>query len=195
MTSSIDRAKELLEVVVGQSPDCTCPTPENFHEEDCPWALWIRASITAESKVQIQAPDLLRGYIGAMGALTYYSKFFGFDPVALRADEAIAEFDKLFPEEVGWMAKLWMVETGEYDQRYTMCVADSPELAEQYIHKAYPPPFIVNWEPMEDTTWRGGDERYEQYTVTGHFAEVAGKSTRHTNYFTIEPIVYVKEVG
>lgn len=91
------------------------------------------------------------------------------------------------------MDEVWQVETGEYEQRHTMFVADSPELAEKRIHETYPPPFEVAWEPMKDTSWDGGGTHYQEFTVVGHFARVQGCSIKHTADFTIGTLEYVKD--
>ena len=81
------------------------------------------------------------------------------------------------------MTELWQVETGDYEERYTMFVADTPELAEKRIHATYPAPYKVRWEPMKDMT------------VVGHFEAVLGKSTKHTAEYDISPIEYVTLEG
>ena len=89
------------------------------------------------------------------------------------------------------MSELWQVETGDYEQRYTMFVADSPELAEKRLHATYLAPYKVRWEPMKDTTWEEGDVTYRTFEVVGHFEGVQGYSTQHTAEYDISQIEYV----
>jgi len=70
--------------------------------------------------------------------------------------------------------KVWVIETGDYEQRIIFGIAASPEAAVAYIKAEYSqPPYIVQWEELR---W---DEKKESDTeqsasITGIFQQVSG---------------------
>ncbi len=69
---------------------------------------------------------------------------------------------------------VWLVETGEYEQRYIVGVYESYDAAIGGIKRIYKHPYIVKWE-MD-----GKD-------LIGHFDSVPHYSVECTGTFTIEP--------
>ncbi len=86
------------------------------------------------------------------------------------------------------MSELWQVETGEYEQRGTVFVADSPELAEKHIHTMHEGEQYKSaaWEPMKDTSW----DEFRQFTVSGRV--VLDSGYEYNSVYEISPIEYVK---
>lgn len=85
MTSSIDRAKELLDAAereVSIHNECTCPGTDEHHQ------------------VRALAHHLLCGYIGAIEALKEHCCSEECPSHTCGRAAALAEFDRLFPEEV-----------------------------------------------------------------------------------------------
>lgn len=79
---------------------------------------------------------------------------------------------------------VWIVETGDYEQRGTMAVYSSPEAAEAGIKATFGPPYIVRWEPLE----RGQQSTSGySYHLTGHFEAVNHYSIEHTGHYDIDP--------
>lgn len=76
------------------------------------------------------------------------------------------------------METVYVIETGEYEQRYIFGVADSIAAAVQHIKATYRAPYVVQWdEPSSDSA---------DFTfLVGHFDAVVGKSTKHTASFEI----------
>jgi hypothetical protein len=74
------------------------------------------------------------------------------------------------------MPEVWVCETGDYEQRGVWSVAVSVAAGVADIKATHCDPYIVRWEePTED---HGGD-----WTLTGHFEAVPGKSTKHTAHY------------
>lgn len=71
--------------------------------------------------------------------------------------------------------KVWIVETGDYEQRGVWGVYSSPDVATERIKATYAPPYIVRWEDVRIEV--------DSFELVGHFDAVAGKSTRHTGVF------------
>ena len=69
---------------------------------------------------------------------------------------------------------VWIIETGDYDQRYVVAVAVSLTEAVRFIKDKYGLPYIVRWEDVVERV----QDSPAAYMV-GHFKEVAGCSTRH----------------
>ena len=73
---------------------------------------------------------------------------------------------------------VWLIESGEYEQRGVWGVADSVVSAVEFIKQKFPPPHQVSWdEPvqLDDDTWR----------LTGAFGAVQYYSIEHENTFDI----------
>jgi hypothetical protein len=70
--------------------------------------------------------------------------------------------------------KVYIVETGDYEEGYVFGIYSSRELAIKGIKASYGSPYIVRW--TED-----GD-----YYLIGHFDRVPGYSTEHRDVFSIE---------
>lgn len=79
-------------------------------------------------------------------------------------------------EEEGVM-DVWIIESGEYEQRHIDGVALSLEGAVAFIKARYGLPYIVRWEEAVPDG--------EDCSLVGHFSEVMGKSTRHDCSFDI----------
>lgn len=78
--------------------------------------------------------------------------------------------------------KVWIIESGEYEQRHVFGVAVSLERAIQLIKDEHPPPYIVKWDDFEP--WPEGPERG---FLVGHFTAVPGYATGHTAEYDIQP--------
>ncbi len=82
-----------------------------------------------------------------------------------------------------------MAESGEYEQRITNLIADSPEnalkglkLQHEEYRRANPDHakyngYDVEWGPLRDTTWKSGDTVYREFEVT---ATYIGSSSVYT---------------
>ena len=86
--------------------------------------------------------------------------------------------------------KVWIIETGEYEQRHVFGGAVSPERAALYVIECYSEPYKIKWEPVKYQPWGADDngKPYEEYELIGHFEDVPGKSIAHTATFTITPL-------
>ncbi len=73
--------------------------------------------------------------------------------------------------------RVWIVESGDYEQRGIDLVAESLEAAIKAIKERYGPPYIVEWDELNEDKWG--------LSLTGNFAHVAGKSAEHTGTFEI----------
>lgn len=71
---------------------------------------------------------------------------------------------------------VWVIETGEYEQRFVWAVASSPEKATELVKQAYGKPYKVQWKELQKD-----DENC--YTLEGKFSSVNGYSTSHTDYW------------
>lgn len=72
--------------------------------------------------------------------------------------------------------KIWVCNTGEYEQNYTFGAWRSLEAAIAAVKAIYGPPYVVRWE--EPTADKHGDVE-----LTGHFEAERGYSTQHTDWF------------
>lgn len=75
--------------------------------------------------------------------------------------------------------KVWVMESGDYEQRMAYGVFSSPEAAQVWLHKTYADPYIVEWGRMEI------DPDGEHAEIVGRFEHVRHKSTRHTAFFDL----------
>ncbi len=74
--------------------------------------------------------------------------------------------------------RVWIVESGDYEQRGIALVAESLEAAIKAIKDRYGPPYIVEWNALKDEGEWG-------HSLTGNFAHVTGRSSEHTGTFEI----------
>ncbi len=81
--------------------------------------------------------------------------------------------------------KVYLVETGDYEQRHVMLVAVSLQAAVDEIKRVFSAPYIVHWHDLKDESWQYEGKPYEEWGLMGDFERVAGFSTRHTGEFTI----------
>lgn len=78
--------------------------------------------------------------------------------------------------------KVFVIETGEYEQRYVVGVAVSVDAAVRSIKETHKqPPYSIEWSAPEKDTHGDG------WTLQGDFAARAGYSTKHTAFFSMEP--------
>ena len=70
---------------------------------------------------------------------------------------------------------IWVIESGEYEQRGVDGVALSPDHGLQFLQDRYKDPYVVKWLPLE----RNGNGA----SVTGQFEAVQGFSIKHTCRF------------
>lgn len=75
---------------------------------------------------------------------------------------------------------VFIVETGDYSDRYVVGVYSSREAAVAAIKAIYGPPYIVAWEGLPFV-----DE--DLSALRGHFTVVPGYSTEHDAVFDITP--------
>jgi hypothetical protein len=79
---------------------------------------------------------------------------------------------------------VWIVETGEYEQRYIVGVyGGTIDHAAAAVRAEYPPPYVVEWETPRQDRYTGFEHIWE---MVGHFAAVEGKSVEHDATFTFE---------
>lgn len=71
------------------------------------------------------------------------------------------------------MREVWVVEKGEYSDRYVWGIYSSPESAVEHIKAMFGEPYIVTWE-------------MDGLSLIGHFEEVNHYSIKHTAVFDIE---------
>lgn len=76
--------------------------------------------------------------------------------------------------------KVWVVESGDYEQRFVWGVYRSPDAAVASIKATYGPPYIVRWNDVEDCT-------EDRYCLSGDFEGVVGYSTKHVGCWDIWP--------
>ena len=69
------------------------------------------------------------------------------------------------------MSSVWVIETGDYEQRGVFGVAVSPEAAAACVKDCFTAPYIVRW---DEPTEAG---------ITGHFRSVPNYSISHTARF------------
>ena len=79
---------------------------------------------------------------------------------------------------------VWLIETGEYAQRDVFGVASSLDAAVAYVKRAYGPPYVVEWEDVEQDEWQ---KEHNWWTLVGNFEGVQGYSTRHRGVYDISP--------
>jgi hypothetical protein len=75
---------------------------------------------------------------------------------------------------------VYVVETGEYEQRYVVGVADSVESAVDCIKSIYGEPYIVEWGDVTPDGWSP-----DTWDFSGTFEFVPGKSIAHKALFSI----------
>lgn len=71
---------------------------------------------------------------------------------------------------------VWVIESGEYEQRGVNGVAASVETAAKFIRAGYGEPYVVKW----DAPIQCGDE----WELHGHFSAVLGYSSDHEAIYT-----------
>lgn len=76
------------------------------------------------------------------------------------------------------MRSVWVVESGEYSQRFINLVASSLESAVAALRSRYGLPDTVWDDPVREDPY--------VFTVTGHFQHHVGISTKHDCEFSIE---------
>ncbi len=80
---------------------------------------------------------------------------------------------------------VWVVQTGDYEQRGICLIAASLEVAVKAIKERYPAPYKVTWEELVQ---QGSD-----YELKGHFEQVPHYAIERTAYFDIEEMEVVCE--
>lgn len=75
--------------------------------------------------------------------------------------------------------KVWIIESGDYEQRHVEGVAVSVATAVEFLKMAYGPPYLVAWEEVRQT------DPYV-FELTGHFEAVQHYSIKHDCTFEIE---------
>lgn len=76
---------------------------------------------------------------------------------------------------------VWLIESGEYEQRGVFGVAESLEAAIAHVKTEFGPPYIVRWEQPKKSDY----PEFPMITLTGHFEAVPGYSTEHTADYDI----------
>ena len=79
------------------------------------------------------------------------------------------------------MTKVWIIETGDYEENFVFGVAASLDSAVSYIKKTYNSPYYVVWSDVK-MSGEGGA------TLYGYFAAVDGYSTKHNEEYSISEI-------
>ncbi len=74
--------------------------------------------------------------------------------------------------------EVWVIESGEYEQRGVNGVAVSVAAAVEWLKALYPPPYVVTWgEPAQDEYYL---PKFVIFRITGHFEAVQGYSVKHS---------------
>ncbi|KKK99577.1 hypothetical protein LCGC14_2631360 [marine sediment metagenome] len=83
------------------------------------------------------------------------------------------------------MTKVWIIETGDYEERYVFGIAETLEAAVSFIKSVYPFPYLVEWsDPYIYNV--------KSVTLYGYFSEVLKHSTSHyAEYYISEMEVQV----
>ena len=74
--------------------------------------------------------------------------------------------------------EVWVVESGDYENRGIVLVADSLESAVGAVKTLYEFPYIVRWEDV-------GEDEVEGGVLVGHFDAVLHYSTKHTAEYEV----------
>lgn len=75
-------------------------------------------------------------------------------------------------------ATVWVIHTGDYEQRDVFGIAVSLDAAVKHVKSRYGNPYVVDWTEPE-----GGDGFY---ILRGNFSHVQGYSTQHVGEYEIE---------
>lgn len=78
---------------------------------------------------------------------------------------------------------VWLVESGDYEDRGVDLIAESPEAAVEALKAMFPPPYRVEWSPIGYRLSRS-DDCY----IVGMFDAVQGHSSAHTRCFEMRPM-------
>lgn len=65
------------------------------------------------------------------------------------------------------MMDVWLIEVGEYADRFICGVVSSPDAAAELLKKTYGEPYLIRWEAparIDDDEW----------SITGHFTGIPG---------------------
>ncbi len=82
------------------------------------------------------------------------------------------------------MMEVWVIESGEYEQRSIDGVAVSVAAAVEFLKQTYGPPYIVTWdEPVQEQIYL---PNLIIFKITGHFEHVMNYSCRHDCDFEIQ---------
>lgn len=73
---------------------------------------------------------------------------------------------------------VWVIESGEYEDRSVDGVAASVEAAVRFIKKRFGDPYIVEWEPLKKC-------EEEEFALIGHFEDVPNFSIKHRGIYNI----------
>ena len=76
--------------------------------------------------------------------------------------------------------EVWIVESGEYEQRGIVLVAASREAAFEAVKALYGPPYRVKWSIAPE-------DKYDAEALIGEFEQVTGYSVGHTARFDATP--------
>lgn len=74
--------------------------------------------------------------------------------------------------------EVWVIEAGDYEQRFIKGIADSIEAAVECIKGKFGPPYIVRWDELKKL-----DE--DSYELSGTFSQVLHYSTFHVAQYDI----------
>jgi len=80
------------------------------------------------------------------------------------------------PRLVNWA---WVIESGDYEQRFVNGVAASAASAVEWLKAKYRHPYLVTWDEPTQTD-------ADVVEITGHFEAVLHYSTKHDCTFRIE---------
>lgn len=85
--------------------------------------------------------------------------------------------------------KLWIIETGDYEERYVFCVCETPSAGFAHVIATFGSPYVVAWRDIKQT--RDDADGFKQFTLTGDFSGVHGFSTQHTANFDATEICFI----
>lgn len=78
------------------------------------------------------------------------------------------------------MKQVWVVESGDYEQRGIDVVAESLDAAVAAVKSMYAEPYKVEWSDVAESGWG-------TFSIRAHFEAVPGKSTEHEAIFSFTP--------
>lgn len=80
--------------------------------------------------------------------------------------------------------KVWVVESGDYEQRGIDLIAESVEAAVAALKARYGSPYIVEWGEIEERSGVTQGNPWRELTLKARHSHVPGYAVGHTNTYT-----------